>query len=153
MSKLGVRVPQTPSEPLKENLISIALIFLSRQRNGPFLKNIITVEEKQVFYGNVQRKNQWIDKDESPRPTPKAELYRRKLCCIYGGITMALFILSFQIVIRPYIQQAQRVHENLLRKRHALVNRRNVEYVMETNNKRVVTHRVDKNNGFITPQN
>lgn len=35
--------------------------------------------EKWVAYDNVQHKRQWIDKDKSPQPTPKAELHGRKV--------------------------------------------------------------------------
>ena len=40
-------------------------------------------------------KKQWIDKDESLWPTPKQSFVKEKLCCVYGGITVVLFILSF----------------------------------------------------------
>ena len=65
VSKLGILV--------KENHISIATSFLSRQRNDLFLKNIITGDEKWIFYDNVQCKRQWIDKAESLQPAPKVE--------------------------------------------------------------------------------
>ena len=70
--------------------------------------NIISHDEKWVFYENVQCKKKWIDKDD--------------LCVCY-------FSLSFQITIRlsmqTYIQQWQSVHENQW-KCPTLVNRKNV---------------------------
>ena len=49
-----------------------------------FLKNIIAGGEKWVFYDNVQRKKQWIDKDESLEPTSKVKLLGRKdMLCVW----------------------------------------------------------------------
>ena len=42
------------------------------------LKYNISGDKKWVFYNNVQRKSQWIDKDDYPQPTPVLELHGRK---------------------------------------------------------------------------
>ena len=69
---------------------------LFRGREMTHLSKISLQETKKwVFYDNVQRKRQWIDKDESPQPTPKVELHRRKVILRHGGIATVLFILSF----------------------------------------------------------
>ena len=65
VSQLGVRILHTLSEKNKKDYIFITTSLLLRQGNDPFLKNIITDDEKWVFYDNVQCKKQWIDKDES----------------------------------------------------------------------------------------
>ena len=67
VSKLGIRHPHTFTKKNKEDHISIARSFLSRQRNYMVLKIIITGDEKWVFYNNVQ----WIDKAESSQPNHK----------------------------------------------------------------------------------
>ena len=69
-------------EKNKENCICIMASLLSRQRNDPFLMNIITSDEKWVFYDNVQCKKQWIDKNIYPQTTPKAELHRIKVMLV-----------------------------------------------------------------------
>ena len=51
---------------------------VSRKRNDPFLKDIVTGDELWVFYHNDQRKRKWIDKDKSPQLTTKADLQGRK---------------------------------------------------------------------------
>ena len=53
--KQGVWVLHTLNQKNKD-YIAIETNFLSRQRNDLFLKNIITDEEKLVFYYNVQCK-------------------------------------------------------------------------------------------------
>ena len=79
VSKLGIWVPHTLSKKNKEDCISIVTSLFSRQRHDLFLKNIITDDEKWVFYDNVQYRRWWIDKDESPQPIPKEEKKRRWL--------------------------------------------------------------------------
>ena len=48
MNNLGAWVPHTLSEKNKEDCIFIVTSILLKQRNDPFLKNIITVDEKSV---------------------------------------------------------------------------------------------------------
>ena len=87
VSKLGVLVAYTLSEKKKEDQVSIATNLLSRQRNNPFLKNIIITDGKWVFYDNVQHKSQWIDKDESPQPSPKDRAsWKKSYVCIVGSL-------------------------------------------------------------------
>ena len=67
-----------------------------------------------VFHYNVQ----WIEKDESPHPTPKMELHVRNvmLCVAWGhrGIIHCEFLnCKHTLKTDLYSQQQQRVHENL----------------------------------------
>ena len=82
VSKLGVWLPHPLSKKNKEDRISIATSHLLRQRNDPFLKEIISGDEKWVLNDNVQYEKQWIDKDESRQPTPESELHGRKVCMV-----------------------------------------------------------------------
>ena len=68
VSKLGISVPHTLSENNKDHISLKA---------DPFLKNIITGDEKWVCY--VQLKRQWIDKNESVQPYLKTEHHGRKV--------------------------------------------------------------------------
>ena len=87
MSKLSIWVSHTLSEKNKENRISITTSRLLRQKNDLFLKNIMTGDERWVFYYFVQCERQWIDKDESLQPTPREALYERKLILRVHRIT------------------------------------------------------------------
>lgn len=69
--KLGVCVTHVLSEKNKTDRLSIATSLLSRQRNDPFLDEVITGDEKWITYDNVVRKRQWVDKEKSPQPDPK----------------------------------------------------------------------------------
>ena len=84
VSKLGVWVPHTLSENNKADHLLIETNLLSRQRNDSFLDKIITGDKKWITYDYVAHKRQWVDKDKSPKPDPKAELYGRKIMlCVW----------------------------------------------------------------------
>ena len=75
MSKPNVWLPHTLTEQNKEDRISAVTSLLSRKKNEPFLKNMITgYDEKWVLDDNVQRKRYWTEKNESPQSFPKLEL-------------------------------------------------------------------------------
>ena len=63
---------------------------LSKQRDYPFLKHIITGEKK-VFGVNFPRKSQYIDVDEYPKPKSKTEAeMNSKEMYSYGSPHMAV---------------------------------------------------------------
>ena len=56
----------------------------TKPRNYPFLKTIITDDEKWVFYDNFQIKIQWIDKIKTLQLNPKAEHHGRNvMLCVW----------------------------------------------------------------------
>ncbi|GFX80654.1 histone-lysine N-methyltransferase SETMAR [Trichonephila clavipes] len=52
---------------------------LKRHENDPFLKRIITGDEKRVVYNNVKRKRSWSKKDELAQTSSKADIHQKKL--------------------------------------------------------------------------
>jgi hypothetical protein len=52
-------------------------LLLKRQENGPFLKRIITRDEKWVAYNNIKRKRSWNKKDEPVQSTLKVVHQKR----------------------------------------------------------------------------
>ena len=96
VSKLSAWFPHTLSEKNKEDCISIVTSLLLRQRNDLFLKNIITGDEKCVFFMTM-----FNIKGSLLTRTNLHSLRQReaswKLCRVYGGITMIQFILSFKL--------------------------------------------------------
>ncbi|GFV25186.1 histone-lysine N-methyltransferase SETMAR [Trichonephila clavipes] len=51
---------------------------LKRHENDPFLKRIITGDEKWVVYNNVKRKRSWSKKDEPAQTISKADIHQKK---------------------------------------------------------------------------
>ena len=88
-----------------------------------------------------------------PHSLPQRQSFMgKKLCYMYGRITMVLFILSFSTVIRhsmqTYSQLLQYVHENLLRKHQTLFNRRNIVLLHENARSHSARIMQEKNIGF-----
>ena len=74
------------------------------------------------------------DKDKFPQSTSKTELYGRKLelCVLWNHRDIISFeFLNHNPTLIVNSQQRQHVHENLLRKRPALVNCRNIVFLYE----------------------
>ncbi|GFX81750.1 histone-lysine N-methyltransferase SETMAR [Trichonephila clavipes] len=51
---------------------------LKRHENYPFLKRIITGDEKWVVYNNVKRTRSWSKKDEPAQTISKADIHQKK---------------------------------------------------------------------------
>ena len=80
MSQLGLWVPHTLREKNTGDRISLA----TRQRMYLVLKNIITGNEKWIFYDKVQFKRQWFEMDDVPQPALKVKLRKRKVrLCVW----------------------------------------------------------------------
>jgi [histone H3]-lysine36 N-dimethyltransferase SETMAR len=52
---------------------------LKSQENGPFLKRIITGDEKWVVYNNIKRKRSWNKKNEPVQNTLKADIHQKTM--------------------------------------------------------------------------
>ena len=59
--------------------ISTCYSQLKRNENIPFLKQIVTGDEKWILYNNVERKRSWGKRNEPPPTTPKASLHPKKV--------------------------------------------------------------------------
>ena len=106
----------TLSEKNKAVYLSIVTSFLSWQRNDPFLDKIITSDEKWITYDNVAHKQQWVDKDKSPQPDPKAEHPGRKLMlCVWrnchGIIHFKLLFRNEMVTADLYVQDEKGIEE------------------------------------------
>ena len=51
---------------------------IRRQRNEPFLKCIVTGDEKRVVYNNIKHKRSWSKKHEPAQTTSKPDIYQKK---------------------------------------------------------------------------
>ena len=59
--------------------ISICELLLKRNETDPFLKRIITSDEKWVVHDNVVRKRSWSKRDELTQSTSKADIHQNKI--------------------------------------------------------------------------
>ena len=52
---------------------------MKRKKTEPFLKQIITGDEKWVVYDNVVRKRWWSKRDEPAQSTSEADIHQKKV--------------------------------------------------------------------------
>ena len=106
-------------------------VFLQGTEMVHFSRISLQIKKNGFFYDNVQCKRQWIDKNESLQPTPKAEFNESKvmLCVRWNCSDTDLQFLNCNQTLNVdlYPQQLQCVHENLLRKQPILVNMKIVD--------------------------
>jgi len=58
---------------------SICDSFYKRNEETPFLKQVVTGNEKWIIYNNVERKRSWGKRNELPLATPKTDLHPKKV--------------------------------------------------------------------------
>ena len=129
VNKLGSFIPYNLNESQKKKRFDICKNLISKNESDPFLKRIITGDEKWVLYKNISRKRQWIDKYGKPKPTPKNEIQRKKVLLSifwdYQGIVFFELIEKGKTIDSDiYSQQLLKLNEKLIKKRPALMNRK-----------------------------
>ena len=63
--------------------ISTCDSLLKRNENIPFLKQIMTGDEKWILHNNVEQNRSWGKQNEPPPTTPKTGLHPKKVMCIW----------------------------------------------------------------------
>ena len=86
--KLDKWVPHHLTDNHQNRRLEVASSLLLRHRNEPFLKRIMTCDEKWIFFDNTRRGGQWLDIDELPRHFPKQDLFPKKvMVSVWWGVT------------------------------------------------------------------
>ena len=86
VNRFDIWVPPKLSEKNLLDHISACDSLLKRNENVPFLKQIVTGDEKWILYSNMGLKRSWGKRNEPPPTTPKAGLRPRKVMLCNGGI-------------------------------------------------------------------
>ena len=79
VNKLDIWVPHKLNEIQLTKKIFVYDSMLKRNETDPFLKRIITRNEKWIVYDNVVRKRSWSKRDEPAQPTSKADIHQKKV--------------------------------------------------------------------------
>lgn len=113
--KLGTWVPHLLSAIQREQRISICNSLLLRRRNTEWLKQIVTGDEKWLFYFNSTRKRQWVLQEEVPEPEPKPDLHQKKVMLSVwwdykGVIHYELLPSGTTVTAALYCTQLARLH-------------------------------------------
>lgn len=125
VQKLGSWVPHQLSEENKLQRSIICASLLARQHREPFLKSVVTGDEKWVLYVNVKRRREWVSPDKNATPHPKPDLHPRKtMLSIWwdwkGIIHYELLEVNQTINSQLYSQQLQRLNDAIRQKRPRL---------------------------------
>ncbi|XP_026830642.1 histone-lysine N-methyltransferase SETMAR-like [Ooceraea biroi] len=86
VSRFDVWVPHNLTENNLMDRISICDSLLKRNENNPFLKRIVTGDEKWIVYKNVERKRSWGERDERGKPHQSKTYTQKESYCVFGGI-------------------------------------------------------------------
>ena len=94
-------------------------------QNDPFLKRIITGDEKWTVYNNVMRKISWTKKDEPPQSTSKVNINQKKIMLSVwwnykGGVYFELLPRNQTIDSNVYCCQLSKLNEGIKTKRPEL---------------------------------
>ena len=68
---------------------------LSRNKGEPFLRRIVTCDEKWILYDNLKRSASWLDRVEAPKHIRKPSIHQRKLMVIAWWSSHVLIHYSF----------------------------------------------------------
>lgn len=151
ISKLDIWVPHVLTERNLCRRIDIYDLLLKRQENDPFLKRIITGDEKWVVYNNVKRKRSWSKKDKPAQSTLKADIHQKKVMLsvwwdFKGIVLFELLPDNTTINSEVYCHQLDKLNDSLKQKRPELIDRKDI--VFHQDNARPHTSLVTRQNFY-----
>ena len=131
--KLDVWVPHELTQRNLIDRISISETLLKHNEIDPFLKQIITGDEKWVKYKNIVRKRSWNKRGEPPQTTSKPGLMANKvMLCVWwdwkGVVHHEVLPHGLTINSELYCSQLDRLQEAIKEKRPELINRKGVVF-------------------------
>ncbi len=96
-------VPHDLTENQIQNRVSICRKLLENPLDDRFIRRIVTCDEKWVYFNNPDKRNQWLNPGQAAEPVSKRDRFSRKalLCCVFGGISRASYILNLFQMVKP----------------------------------------------------
>lgn len=125
-----------PHELTLKNLldrVSICESLQTRNEIQPFLKRLITGDEKWITYHNTTRKRSWSKQGEAPQPIAKPGLTPKKIMlCVWwdwkGIVHYELLPPGKTINSDFYCEQLDRLNQKIQKKRPELFNRKGIVF-------------------------
>ena len=122
---------------------SMFVIRISNNAIDPFLKRIITGDEKWIVYNNINRKRSWSKHDEPAQIISKAELHKKIMLSIWWDYKCVVYFNLLQnnqtINSDVYCQQLVKLEEAIKEKKPELANRKGIVFHHD-NSMRDLTH-------------
>jgi histone-lysine N-methyltransferase SETMAR len=90
--KFGCWVPRKLTQDQKNQRVTVCASLLARHRRAqqqhrPFLRLIVTGDEKWCLYVNVKRRPEWVNQGEQASPVAKADLHPKKdMLCVWWDV-------------------------------------------------------------------
>ena len=94
VKKLDIWIPQELKEINLTKRINVCDLHLKRNEIDPFLKRIITGDEKWIVYNNLVRKRSCSSVMNHHKQHRKLHCMKKKLCCLFGEIGKVWYFLS-----------------------------------------------------------
>ncbi|XP_073967892.1 histone-lysine N-methyltransferase SETMAR-like [Bombus fervidus] len=133
VKKLDLWVPHQLKEIHLMQRISICDSLLKRNEIDPFLKRLITGDQKWIVYNNVNGKRSWVMQDEPAQTTPKAEIHQKKIMPSvwwdYKGILYFELLSRNQTInSNVYVERLAKLSDAVEEKRSELANSKGVVF-------------------------
>ncbi|XP_024892924.1 histone-lysine N-methyltransferase SETMAR-like [Temnothorax curvispinosus] len=133
VSRLDVWVPHELKEAHLIQRISISDSLGKREKSDPFLKRMVTGDEKWIFYNNITCKRSWGQRSEPPQIASKAGLYPSKIMLSIwwdwkNVVYYKLLPKNKTINSDVYCNQLDKLNAAIHEKRPELVNRKGVVF-------------------------
>lgn len=133
VKKLDLWIPHELKEIHLVQRISICDSHLKRNEIDPFLKRLITGDERWIVYNNVNRKRPLVMQDETDQMTSKTEIRQKKIMLSvwwdYKGILHLEFLPNNQTInSNVYIQQLTKLSDAIQAKRPEAANHKGVVF-------------------------
>ncbi|XP_076381130.1 histone-lysine N-methyltransferase SETMAR-like [Megalopta genalis] len=133
VKKLDVWIPHELKEIHLTQRISICDTHLKRNAIDPFLKRIITGDERWIVYNNINKKRSYSMLDEPAQTIPKVELHQKMIMLSiwwdYKGVVYFEVLPSNQTINSDvYCQQLMKLEEAIKVKRPKLANHKGIVF-------------------------
>jgi len=114
--------------------ISICDSLYKCNEETPFLKQVVTGDEKWIIYNNVEQKRSWGKRNEPPLATPKAGLHPKKvMLCVWWDWKKILYyeLLPNNETINSekYCSQLNKLKAVVKQKRPEIANRKGLCFI------------------------
>lgn len=133
VNRADVWVPHVLSERNLMDRINICALLQEKEKELPFLKRMITGDEKWIVYNNVTRHRSWSKASTEPNTVAKRGITPNKvMLCIWwdfkGVVYYELLPKNETINKEKYCQQLDNLKKSIAEKRPELLNRRGVVF-------------------------
>ncbi|GFV18741.1 mariner Mos1 transposase [Trichonephila clavipes] len=132
-SSLRVETYKSEEQHVKVVFKTICALLQKLNENDPFLKRLITGEEKWVVYNNIKWKRSWSRPGEPTQTTSKADIHQKKVLLSvwwdYKGIVYFELLPPNQTINSDvYIEQLIKLNNAVEEKRLELTNRKGLVF-------------------------